>query len=223
MPANETIEELIASLRFRGDTSLAIDAAEALVKLGEAAVEPLVELVRNHAIVGVTHAFLFDRVGYTLSQIGAPAIEPLLQVQREDPRPRIQQFIAKVFGEIGGPDLVPVLTSMLLENKICHAAVALAVIQGTDSIDLIVKAIEGLKWHEKNSSDQMTYVNAFVFIGQPALEPLRGLRGSKNRLLRSTAKLAARKIEKNRKKGIVPSCSMFPLGDQVAPWWLGQW
>lgn len=203
---SQVAEALVDQLNGDPTGQFGLDVVETLVKIGNVAVEPLVNLVKEHRIIGssIHDVRLYDRVGLALSKIGKPAIEHLLQVQKEDTDFRIQEFIAKVFGKIGDPGLVEPLMQILKDTKSSYAALSLGNIGDERGIEPIIEVIKNLKWYERTSDDYLNYTNAFILIGEPAITPLTAVVDSDNRVVRKIAKKALKMIKKNLKKGIIP-------------------
>jgi HEAT repeat protein len=203
---SQVAEALVGQLNRDPTGQFGLDVVETLVKIGDVSVEHLVKLIKEHEIIGSSiHAVkLYDRVGLALSKIGKAAIEPLLQMQKEDTDLRIQEFIAKVFGKIKDPCLIEPLMQILKNTKSSNAALSLGNIGGERVIEPIIEVIKILKWYNRSSDDYANYSNAFILIGEPAIAPLSAALDSDNRVVRKISKKAIKMIKKNLKKGIIP-------------------
>ncbi|MFC2173844.1 EF-Tu/IF-2/RF-3 family GTPase [Acidobacteriota bacterium] len=187
-------------------SQFSLDVVETLVRLGDASVGPLVKLVKAHRIIGssIHDTRLYKMVGLALSKLGKPAVDPLLQMQKYDRDHRIQEFIARVFCHMGDPALTEPLLEILRRTKSSHIALALGNVGAEKGLTAITEAVKDLNWKTCTSDDYLNYANAFILIGEPALEPLSGLMNSSSRFVRKVAKNATKKIQKNVKKGINP-------------------
>ena len=77
MKARRDVNGLIKALRYRKDKGVRQAAAEALVKIGAPAVEPLIAALKDESF-SVRQA-----AAEALGKIGAPAVEPLIAALKD--------------------------------------------------------------------------------------------------------------------------------------------
>lgn len=199
--AEALVEELGRVQTYR----LGADVMETLLRLGPVAVAPLVALVRQRAFkVSSDHDLRrCATVGRALAGIGDASIPPLLEVLAAESDRYVREFIAKVFGEIGDPDLVDPLLGILRQDRSPAAAVALGRIGEPRAVVPILETVASLSWVERAASGLEEFTVALVLIGQPAIEPLNQELERTNGVARNVAAQSLRRIRRNLRRGVV--------------------
>lgn len=181
------IKELIKILK-QGDNSLREGAEEALGRIGEQAIVPLINELR---ILPFNGTIEISYMTVALGKIGEPAIEPLIAAIRENnPCLRVNATVA--LGYIGEPAVSP-LIKLLLDpdgNVRGLATAALARI-GEPAVEPLLKVL--------TDSRVEVRLGAVVAIGpicdRRAIEPLRRALGDDNRWVRLHSAGALTKID----------------------------
>lgn len=199
--AEALVEELGRVQTYR----LGADVMETLLRLGPVAVEPLVALVRRRAFRGSSDHDLrrCATVGRALAGIGEASIQPLLEVLAGESDRYVREFIAKVFGEIGNPELVDPLLGILRQDRSPAAAVALGRIGEPCAVTPILQAVSSLTWVERAASGLEEFTVALVLIGEPAIDPLRDALKTETGVARGVAGKSLRRIRRNVRRGLV--------------------
>jgi len=201
------VEELGRVQTYR----LGADVMETLLRLGPVAVAPLVDLVSRRAFKGSSDHDLrrCATVGRALAGLGEASIPPLLDVLSGESDRYVREFIAKVFGEIGDPDLVDPLLEILRRDRSPAAAVALGRIGEPHVVGAILEAVGRLTWVERAASGLEDFTMALVLIGEPALEPLGQALASADGVVKSVAGRSLRRIRRNLRRGVVVTRPQF--------------
>ena len=101
LKARGDVWRLVNALHYQNDDSVSRNAAQALVEIGEPAVQPLIACLWNrdqsHLAVEL------------LAEIGEPAIEPLIAALKKAFRPHERVAIIKALAEIGPPAVLPLI------------------------------------------------------------------------------------------------------------------
>jgi len=84
---------------------------KALVKIGEPAVEPLIQAL------GYKERLVAVGASWVLREIGESAVEPLIQALRKDERWEVRGLAAETLGEIGDARAVEPLTQALKKDE----------------------------------------------------------------------------------------------------------
>ncbi len=195
------VEELGRVQTYR----LGADVMDTLLRLGPVAVEPLVALVSRRAFKGSSDHDLrrCATVGRALAGIGEASIPPLLQVLAGESDRYVREFIAKVFGEIGDPDLVDPLLGILRLDRSPAAAVALGRIGEPRVVVPILETVATLTWVERAASGLEDFTVALVLIGEPAIGPLSQALETVEGVARGVAGKSLRRIRRNLRRGVV--------------------
>jgi HEAT repeat protein len=158
------VEPLIATLEHWGDADVRKAAAEALVKIGAPAVEPLIAALKDE-VERVRKA-----AAETLVKIGAPAVEPLIAAWRDSSNWHVRQAAVGALGQIGDARAVkPLIGALKNRDEYMRKAAAWALGQIGDprAVEPLIAALKDeVEWVRKAAAW------ALVKIGAPAVEPL---------------------------------------------------
>lgn len=182
------VPALVGLLR---DENSWVAASNGLVRIGPAAVEPLIRLfycteedLRKNIRHKVGDTWLADlllpslayadwdlgwRVVLTLEKIGTPAVEPLIAAL-SNPNEGIRWGAAITLGRIGD-----VRAAQSLANAVCdpNLNVALSAVEslgkiGSAAVEPLIRLLQTLSW----KAPHQRIIDAFKKIGPPAVEPL---------------------------------------------------
>ena len=155
-------------------------ASEALGRIGEPAVEPLIQALRDK-ISGVCLAV----AAWVLEQTDIPeAVEPLIPVLEFENSNR-RQAAAKTLGRIGGPQIVePLIQALGDKDKNVRRAAAEALGQiGDPAVEPLLQALRNENWQVRQAASQ-----ALGQVGNPkAVEPLIRALGDRDKDVRQAA------------------------------------
>jgi len=159
-------ENIFADLSISSDkrSDVQIAAAEALEKIGEPAVEPLINAL------GKSSSRSFNwRISDVLEKIGEPAVEPLIDALK-DGKWMVRLTAADALGKIGDARAVePLITAMKAErpHQCGGEILALGRIGDARAVEPLVAMLK-----EKEPSAVHSAAKALGMIGEPAVEPL---------------------------------------------------
>ncbi len=153
------IEPLVAALRYSDEERAS--AAEALVKIGEAAVEPLAAALKDSNASESVRACAAKALG----QIGNPrAIEPLIEALNDSDWRWVRPSVVEALVKIGEAAVEP-LVAVLRDSDVYLRA-------------SIVGVLQSLGWQPSNGSDRAIFAvarrefNEAAQMGEVAIEPL---------------------------------------------------
>jgi len=138
-------------------------AAEALVDMGTAGIDPLVEILGNN------DPEIQDLASDALVKIGAPAVEPLLEKLSEND-PKFSWPIIDILGRIGDERAVTPLIEKLQSpdpDIAMKAADALGVIGNESAVEPLILVLK-----DHRSPARHAAADALIRIGEPAIQPL---------------------------------------------------
>jgi len=160
---SRAVKPLIASLRDT-DLEVSVLAAEALVKIGVPAVEPLIAALRDPNNIEDVRR----RAALALVGIGVPVVEPLITALRY-PDKNVRWYAAMVLGEIGAPTTVESLIAALGDPDLeVFALAGRALVKiGAPSVEPLIAA---LRYPNESIRERAAVV--LGQIGAPAVEPL---------------------------------------------------
>ncbi len=136
-----SVQALVERLDDRGKVGLKREvrdaAAEALIKIGEASVKPLVEVVEGQ------DRTVRKLAAETLEQIGSAAVLPLAEAlddQDQDVRRIVVRTLGRIKDEVAIEPLAAILTADMEADVRKMAAAALGTIRSPESIQPLIKA-----------------------------------------------------------------------------------
>lgn len=194
----------------REGTSPAAEAAEALGRIGDSAVEPIIPVLKNEDMWVRTYA------SEVLLKIGdTRAVEPLIAALKDDYW-KITVNAAEALGNIGDPRAVEPLISEMKEGhwKLREKAVeALGNIGDTRAVEPLIAALKN-----KDEDIRQNAAEALGKIGDPrAVEPLIAVSKDENQFVRASAAAALKKIKRKE----IKKKEIKRKGVRKQVWWWG--
>jgi len=170
---------------FTHDVALGEQALEAIGRIGEPAVDPLIAMLKEHE-----SAILWDIVPLALAEIGEPAVEPLTDVlmDRYDPTPS-NGYAAEALGRIGASGLHPLLVALESEDISLRASAirGLGYIEDLRSVEALIGVL-GVETRGYNLGQLAAH--SLSRIGSLAVGPLITALQDENRKVRTNAAFA---------------------------------
>lgn len=158
---NELIESLTELLED-GDRNVRMNIVRRLDEIsGVKTVPPLIKLL------GDPYENIRQRAVEALVRIGEPTIGPLIRVLGDV---GVRQVAARALGEIGEPAIEPLIEALDGDDReeyVKTVACALGWIGGERVIEPLMKVLGDTNWEVQNDAAE-----AFIDIGEPAVEPL---------------------------------------------------
>ena len=187
LKARKDIKGLIKALRYRKDKGVRQAAAEALVKIGALAVEPLIAALKDR------HSDVRQAAAYVLGEIGdARAVEPLIAAPKDEKEWYVREAAAEALGKIGAPAVEPLIAALKDEYRNVReaAAEALGEIKDPRAVEPLIAALKD--WDVRAAAE------ALVKIGTLAVEPLIAALKDAEWRVRKAAAVALGKIKDPR-------------------------
>lgn len=180
----KAVESLVLALgQAHEDNDLPLEKAvfEALKKIGDAAIEPIIKVLGNESDRSIPLA-----AGYALVKIGEPAVESLLRAMK-DKNWRIRGVAMGALAEIGSPGAVDPIIEALNDSDWRVQKIAcdcLGEMKNEKVVEPLIQAMDN-----PHPDVNATASEAIVKIGEPAVEPLiKALKDEKRRFRRNFAR-----------------------------------
>lgn len=140
------IHTLLERLCIEPDLNVREDITWSLVRMGEVAVQPLIELL-NDAMPAVRH-----HVAHTLGKLGdRRAVEPLIHaLQDSDEAVRLKSAFA--LGQIGDETAIPALVSLLDDSKLQSTLADVLENFGESAVASLVLAFDSADWQVREQA-----------------------------------------------------------------------
>jgi len=178
-----SIQPLIAALRNSGWGYIGVEVTDALARIGEASVEPLIATLSDEeSDVRLASA-------RTLGEIGDPrAIEPLSRTLK-DPHEEVRRTAADALGKFG-PPTVELLIGALRERVVpCDVIRSLGRIGDPRAVEPLISALRDDDWAVRFAAAE-----ALGKLGQPAMAPLVATLRETDKTVRQAAAESLEKI-----------------------------
>jgi HEAT repeat protein len=158
------IEHLLAALKGNEKKSIQERAARVLAKIGESAVEPLLQILKDKDPRDKEKVEAAKMAEYALGKIGTPSIEPLLSTL-EDERFAVRWGAAEALIKIGTPALGALL-SLIYKGEKMRQTAKRSLMRISDDYETVAYAVKGLNFKSLHSSSIKAVVARALFYKQ---------------------------------------------------------